>query len=237
MLIEHRVYTLTPGAEAAFWDAQRERGEDGLRPILDRLIGTYAARSGKTDQIVSLYRYDSFEDWQTRLFGLYRQAALQTYFRSVRPLIKRQESRFLVPAPLPELTPHWGSGRDWLPAHGPKFISARTGSVMEELTLSLAAGGVPACWEAVEQHRLTSDPVVMAGLCAGFGTIAGALNQVLLYWHYPDNQERDDHLRRLRESGRWNDFLRSLAPFNVEAERRLLAPSSVTDMSPLYTQD
>ncbi|CAB3801471.1 hypothetical protein LMG28688_05364 [Paraburkholderia caffeinitolerans] len=237
MLIEHRVYTLAPGAEASFWDAQRERGEQGLRPILERLIGTYAARSGATDQIVSLYRYDSFEDWQTRLFGLYRQAALQPYFRAVRPLIRRQESRFLAPDPLSELTPHWGNGRDWLPAHGPLFASPRTESVMDELTLTFAAGGVPACWEAMARHALTADAGVMSGLCAGFSTIAGVLNQVLLYWRHPDLEAALQHRSRLRESGRWNDFLRELAPVDVHAESRLLAPSTVADMSPLYAND
>ena len=31
MLIEHRSYTLRPGAADLFWDAQRERGDDGLQ--------------------------------------------------------------------------------------------------------------------------------------------------------------------------------------------------------------
>ncbi|WP_322057927.1 NIPSNAP family protein [Paraburkholderia sp. J63] len=237
MLIEHRVYTLAPGTEASFWDAQHERGEHGLRPILDRLIGTYAARSGATDQIVSLYRYDSFEDWQTRLFGLYRQAELQPYFRAVRPLIRHQESRLLAPAPLSELTPLWSnSGRDWLPAHGPVFTSSRASSVMDELTLTFAAGGVPACWEAMARHGLTDDAVVMTGLCAGFSTIVGTLNQVLLYWQYPDLEASLLQRTHLRESARWNDFLRELAPVDVHAESRLLAPSRVVDMSPLYAQ-
>ncbi|MCG5073266.1 NIPSNAP family protein [Paraburkholderia tagetis] len=237
MLIEHRVYTLAPGTEASFWDAQRERGAHGLRPILERLVGTYAARSGAMDQIVSLYRYDSFEDWHTRLFGLYRQAELQPYFRAVRPLIRHQESRLLAPAPLPELTPLWGNGRDWLPAHGPAFASPRAQSVMEELTLTFAAGGVPACWEAMARHALTDDTVVMTRLCAGFSTIAGTLNQVLLYWQHPDFEAALLHRQRLRESARWNDFLRDLAPVDVHAESRLLAPSRVADMSPLYAQD
>lgn len=234
MLIEHRVYTLAPGTEASFWAAQRERGEHGLRPILEQLIGAYAARSGAADQIVSLYRYDSFDDWQTRLFGLYRQDALQAYFGSVRPLIKHQESQFLVPAPLPELTPHWGNGRDWLPTHGPAFAASRAASVMVEMTLTFAAGGVPASWEAMRQQALTSDPAVMAGLCAGLSSIVGALNQVLLYWHYPNEEACSIHRRSLRESARWNDFLRALAPFDVQASSRILAPSAVADMSPLY---
>ncbi|MDR3097474.1 MAG: NIPSNAP family protein [Paraburkholderia sp.] len=236
MLIEHRVYTLAPGAEASFWGTQRERGEHGLSPILERLIGTYATRSGEADQIVSLYRYDSFEDWQTRLFGLYRQDALQAYFRSVRALIKHQESQFLVPAPLRELTPHWGNGRDWLPGNGPIFASPRAGCAMEELTLTFSAGGVPACWEAMRQCALTSDPVVMADLCAGFSSIAGTLNQVLLYWHYPSAEAWSIHRRSLGESARWNDFLRALAPFGVQASSRLLAPSGVADMSPMYAR-
>jgi NIPSNAP len=234
MLIEHRAYTLNLGATDLFWNAQRERGEHGLRPILDRLIGAFATRSGTTDQIVSLYRYDSFDDWQTRLFGLYAEPTLQPYLRAVRPLIVRQESRFLMPAPLPELTPRWGNGRDWLPGHGPVFASPRAANIVDELTLSFAAGGVPACWEAFRKHALTDDPVVTTGLFGGFSSIAGALNQVLLYWHFPDVQAWSAHRASLLESVRWKGFLRTMAPSTVAAESKILAPSEVADMSPLF---
>ncbi|SAK76642.1 NIPSNAP family protein [Caballeronia ptereochthonis] len=234
MLIEHRAYTLRLGTTESFWDAQRERGADGLRPIVERLIGAFAARSGATDQIVSLYRYDSFEDWQVRLLGLYGQADLQSYFRAVRTLIVCQETKFLVPAPLPDLAVHWGNGRDWLPKVGPVFAAPRALSVVEELTLSLVAGGVPECWKAFREHGLHDDSIVASGLFGVFSTIAGTLNQVLLYRCFPDFEAWSAYRKRLGESSCWKGILHSLAPLTVDATTKLLEPSRVADMSPLF---
>ncbi|SAK57055.1 hypothetical protein AWB76_02395 [Caballeronia temeraria] len=234
MLIEHRAYTLRLGTTEAFWDAQNKRGADGLRPITERLIGAFAARSGASDQIVSLYRYDSFDDCQNRLFGLYGQAALRPYFDAVRALIAVQETKFLVPAPLPDLPIQWGSGRDWLPESGPVFAAPRARSVVEEVTLSLNAGGVPHCWEAFREQRLHEDPIASSGLFGVFSSIAGPLNQVLLYRSFPDFEAWCAYRNRIDESSCWNGILHSLAPLTVDAKRKLLEPSRVADMSPLF---
>jgi hypothetical protein len=100
MLIERRCYTLKAGGLGAFWRAQDDRGYESVRPILDRLIGYFSAVSGPVDQVVHLYRYDSFEDWQTRLHGLYAVSSLEPYFKTVRALMSTQENAFLKPAPL-----------------------------------------------------------------------------------------------------------------------------------------
>ena len=234
MLIEHRAYTLHLGAEARFWEAQKERGPDGLRPILDRLIGSFATRSGAHDQIVSLYRYDGFDDWQSRLMGLYGQSRLQPYFRVVRPLIARQDNCLLAPAPLPGLTPHWGNGRDWLPVDGPLLRQPAQGSVVEETVLRFAAGGVPACWEAWRQHALGDEPAAGDGLLGAFNTVVGPLNQVLLLRQFASGAALEAHRERLRGHPAWLSFLRTLAPLAVASEVRLLQPAPLPDMSPLY---
>lgn len=239
MLIEHRSYTLRLGAADLFWDAQRERGDHGLQPILERLIGSFATCTGSLDQIVSLYRYDSFDDWQTRLLGLYGHAGLKVYFDRVRPLILHQESKFLMPAPLPELTPHWGNGHDWLAAHGlllnaPPFDTPRRAGVVEETTLSFAAGGVPACWNAFRRHALVEDPAAMEGLFGGFSSIVGALNQALLYRFFPDVEAWSSHRAALQDSAYWNRFMREIAPLTVRSNCQLLDPSRIADMSPMF---
>lgn len=234
MLIEYRAYTLRLGAEALFWDAQKERGPDGLRPILDRLIGSFATRSGPNDEIVSLYRYDDFGDWQSRLMGLYGQASLQPYFRVVRPLIARQHSSFLVPAPVAALTPHWGDGRDWLPATGPLLRTQAVGGVVEEMRLNFSAGGVPACWEAFRQHALAEDPMVTLGVLGAFNAVVGSLNQVLLLRQFDSLSALESHREALRRHAAWTSFLRTLAPLTVSSDVRLLQPAPVADMAPLY---
>lgn len=234
MLIEHRTYTLHPGAEAAFWDVQELRGPQGLRPIFERLIGFFASRSGPADQIVSVYRHDGFDDWEARLMGLYVRSELQPYFRAVRPLIARQESRFMRPVPWPELTPYWGHGRDWLPAHGPLLRRAVRGSLVEETRLTFGAGGVAACGQALREHGLLSDAVFLEGLLGCFHTVAGPLNQVMLIREFESCAAREAHRESLCTRTAWPHFLRSLAPFSATSEVRLLQPSLVADMSPMY---
>ncbi|MCE4546065.1 MULTISPECIES: NIPSNAP family protein [unclassified Caballeronia] len=234
MLIEHRAYTLRPGTSELFWEAQRERGEHGLQAILARLIGAFSTRTGVNDQIVSLYRYDDFDDWQSRLLGLYGRKELLPYFAAVRPLIVRQESSFLTPAPLSGWTPHWGNGQDWLGDRGRRIMSRRGSGVVEEFTLTFSAGGVQMCWEAMGRHRVIDDSGIAAGLIGAFSTIAGELNRVLFYWHFPDLHAWSDHCNSRQTSERWTGFLRELGSHTLAAGSRLLDPSRVADMSPFF---
>ncbi|TBR20784.1 MAG: NIPSNAP family protein, partial [Reyranella sp.] len=115
MLIERRAYTMRPGRMDEFIDAQLERGfGPPIRQILDRLIAYFRTVSGPTDEVVHLWRFDSFEDWTSRLHSLYGRPELEPYFKTVRSLMVAQQNTFLVPAPLPALTPYWGNGQDWL---------------------------------------------------------------------------------------------------------------------------
>lgn len=236
MLIEHRTYTLQLGAAQAFWQAQQQRGGEGLKAIFQRLIGTFSTSSGPSDQLVSIYRYDSFDDWQTRLLGLYGQANLQAYFAAVRPLIARQESRFLVPAPVPALTPHWGNGHDWLPGAGAMLVDAigARSPVVEECTWTFSAGGVPACWAAFRQCGLETDSLALESLLGAFSTVVGVLNQVILYRVFADANACLAHRNALQASTRWAAFQQSMAPLTQSFEHKLLTPSRVADMSPLF---
>ncbi len=228
MLIEQRCYTLRLGATQAFWDAQRVRG-DGLAPILQRLIGTWSAESGATDQIVSLYRYDDFADWETRLMGLYGKPELLPYFKAVRPLIVTQKSSFLRPSPLDGLTPYWGTDTNWRPAGaGPQGRDRH----FEELTLTFSAGGVPACWKALGDHALNINARMQEGLLGVFSSIAGELNQVLIYRAFPDAATAQRHRRELSGDAAWQAFVAVMAPLTESSTLRQLAASPVADLSP-----
>lgn len=234
MLIEQRCYTLRLGATQAFWDAQRIRGEDGLAPIQQRLIGTWSAESGATDQIVSLYRYDDFADWETRLMGLYGKPELLPYFKAVRPLIVAQKSSFLRPAPLDGLTPYWRKDANWLPAGGfPVGAGPQSRDRhFEELTLTFSAGGVPACWKALGDHGLNINARMQEGLRGVFSSIAGELNQVLIYRAFPDAATAQRHRRELSGNAAWRAFVEVMAPLTVSSTLRQLAASPVADLSP-----
>ncbi|MCY1455204.1 hypothetical protein D9M71_723210 [compost metagenome] len=69
---------------------------------------------------------------------------------------------------------------------------------------------------------------------AAFSSIAGALNEVLIHRRFPSLAALQEHRQRLRHSPAWTSFLRSLAPLTVASDVRLLEPSRVADMSPLF---
>ena len=96
MIFERRAYTMEPGHVPAFDKAQTDRGFDLVKSYMDRLVGYFSTRSGPADQVVHLYRYDSFEDWNTRLRGLYAVPELTPYFVNTRKIVRRQVTGFLA---------------------------------------------------------------------------------------------------------------------------------------------
>ena len=142
MIFERRRYTARAGMHDEFIRLQQARGFDGaIAAIMARLIGYFTTVSGASEQFVHLYRYDDFDDWVTRLHGLYGVAELEPYFRAVRPILIRQQTEFFLPAPIDELNPLWSAGEDWLPgAGGRKWDLRETPDLMVEETHSCYLG-------------------------------------------------------------------------------------------------
>lgn len=234
MLIEHRAYTPRPGNLAAFLDAQIERGFTPIQPVLDRLIGYFITCSGPEAQVVHLYRFDDVGDWFARLHGLYRVPALQPYFQKVRPLLVAQESKFLAPAPQPALTPVWGNGRDWLPGEPiPAALRLARDAILEETTLQLAPGGVPAYFAAFEAHALRAGALATAHGIGCFTSLVGRLHQVVQYRAFASLDACERHAAALRASTEWQAFQQAIAAITQGVERKLMTPAPIREMSPL----
>ncbi|WP_447742552.1 NIPSNAP family protein [Variovorax boronicumulans] len=236
MLIERRRYILQPGGLPAFWQAQEVRGYDTVRPILDRLIGYFSALSDAGDEVVHLYRYDSFDDWKQRLHGLYGVAALAPYFQSVRALMTAQENGFLVPAPVPAASPHWSGTHDWLPSHGPLFALRADGSppLVEESTRVLRPGTVPAYWAAWQAH---AQPALEASAGTRLGTfvsLVGQQHEIVTYRVHAHGDAWQAHHVQLAAHEGWQRFLAAIAPLCASSRRQLLRPAPIPQLSPLF---
>lgn len=237
MLIEHRCYTLKPGATSAFWQAQVDRGPALVEPILARLIGYFSACSGPVDQVVHLYRYDSYEDWTTRLHGLYAVAALEPYFKTVRALMVAQENKFLAPAPLTELTPLWGAESDWLPGQGRPAVATSASSldaVVEETTAMLLPGTLPLYWAAYREHGLGTTVLGQESLLGCFVSVVGRLHQVIHYRRYRSYVERQAFIAERDQDRHWQALQRAIGPFVASHEHKLLRPAPIAQLSPLF---
>lgn len=235
MLFEQRCYTLKPGTTTAFWQTQVERGFELAEPIQQRLVGFFSNVSGPVDQVTHLYRYDSFDDWKNRLHGLYAVSALQPYFRSVRALMTAQRNQFFAVAPVAELNPLWGPGRDWVPEQrAPRLPGAAPGSLVEEHSTFLLPGTIDAFWQAWREMLVEPDLVDAASLIGTFVSLTGRLHQVLVYRHFPDNGARDALALRRQTSAAWARLQASLGPMVTASETKLLRPAPLAPLAPLF---
>ena len=238
MLIEQRAYTLRPGNLDAFLQAQVTRGFDIVKPIMERLIGYFVTHGGPDTQVVHLYNFDSYDDWTRRLHGLYGVKGLEPYFGTVRPLMLAQENKFLAPAPIAELTPRWGNGNNWLPAHGPVLgkLGKPATNVIEEATLTLNPGALPIYWQAYREHGLVAGGLATANLIACFYTLVGRQHQVIHYRAYQDYAALRSHRDIMAANASWQAFQRAAARLIVHAETKIMEPAPIAQMSPLFAQ-
>lgn len=235
MLFEQRRYTLKPGALGPFWQAQLSRDETLVQPIQARLVGYFSTRAAVGEQVIHLYRYDSFADWQARLHGLYQVAALAPYFRTVRALLLAQENQFFGLPPVDALSPLWGEGRDWLPARGPSTLFERPGpAVIEVSTSTLLPGSQPAYWALLAQYASAASATETAGLMARFVSLVGTLHQVQT-WRGFASEEARLAWRAARDSlAPWPAFATAAAPLISHQQTQLLAPAPHAVLSPLF---
>jgi hypothetical protein len=235
MLIEKRVYTLRPGLTDAFMRAQAERGFEQVRPILEKLIGYFSTQGGPRDQIVHLYRFDSYEDWVRRLHGLYKVPELEPYFRTVRPLMLAQENEFLAPAPIAALTPLWGNGKDAAP-RGALAQAPALGAPMlvEEQVTQLLPGKMPGYWEAWKNHGLGTGELATLRLIGVFTTAVGQQHKVTWYRWHADRAARDASRDALAAHPGWQAFLSETSSLVASYESKLLTPAPFAEMSPMF---
>ena len=235
MLFEQRIYTLTCETAERFWELQRERGFELVRPIMERLMGYFSTRIDDQDVIVHWWRFDSYEDWHQRLHGLYHVEALNPYFKKVRALLSMQENKFLMHAPIADLNPIWSATSDWLPGDAPLDTGTEAGAVCVEMeVIQLRPGSLQAYWQAWQEEGLRAAPLARQRLIGVFYTLVGRLHEVtVLRWHGSQDQAarwRD----QLEGHARWNAFSAATNPLVVSRRSHWLAPAPGKQLSPLF---
>ncbi len=237
MLFEQRTYTLKPGALETFWKAQHDRGFELMRPILERMFGYFSTVSGADQQVVHVYRYDNYEDWTTRLHGLAKVPQLADYFKKVRPMLLMQETKFMALSPVKSLNPIWGNGKDWLPANGayPGLPKLSANILVEETTIKLNPGTLPAYWEAWEKTGLAAGDDALSGLIACFNTLVGRQHEVVMYRYFTDFDARQKQRAALSRNPQWIAFMDNISASVQGHDTKLLTPAQIPVLSPLFT--
>lgn len=97
MIVDHRIYTLRPGAVQPFLEMFEREGLPLYQHYCGKLLGYYVSDSGELNQVIHLWSYESVEDRERRRAALYRDARWTAFLDAALPLIVRQESRLLKP--------------------------------------------------------------------------------------------------------------------------------------------
>ena len=234
MIFERRAYTMEPGHVAAFDKAQTDRGFELVKSYMDRLVGYFSTRTGATDQVVHFYRYDSFEDWNTRLRGLYAVSELTPYFVNTRKIVRHQVNGFSELLPIKALNPMWTGGNDWLPETGAKLGQLDGDKVIEERAFQLRPGGIPAFIEACNATGLKALETMEGNSIGAFMSMTGPLHNITLWWWFKNIAEREARVDTLTNNADWQTFIAAITPLLVDQSSLLMTPRPVPEMSPLF---
>ncbi|MDQ4420978.1 NIPSNAP family protein [Sphingobium sp. DEHP117] len=97
MIVDHRIYTLRPGAVQPFLELFEREGLPLYLEYCGKLVGYYISESGTLNQVIHLWAYESVEDRERRRSSLYQDARWTAFLDAALPLVASQESRLLKP--------------------------------------------------------------------------------------------------------------------------------------------
>jgi hypothetical protein len=98
LVIDHRAYTLHSGTVAPFMELFEKEGLEPQLRILGNFMGLYRTEIGNVNQIIMMFAYEDAGERQRRRELLYKDPAFQAYLQKVRPFLRDQEARLLVPS-------------------------------------------------------------------------------------------------------------------------------------------
>ena len=98
MFIEHRTYSVKPGKVAEYLDDYGRNGWD-LHSAHSPCLGHYYTEAGDLFRIISMWRYDSFEDRLARRAELNQDKRWQEVMERISPLVTDIRSNLILPSP------------------------------------------------------------------------------------------------------------------------------------------
>jgi hypothetical protein len=98
MIVEQRIYSFAPGKMNAYLDLYEKQGMPLAKEKLGTPLGIFYTEVGQLNTVVSLWRYDSFEDRLRRRAQLAQEPSWKKYAEQAVPLVLGQQTSLLLPA-------------------------------------------------------------------------------------------------------------------------------------------
>jgi hypothetical protein len=103
MFFEIRTYRLQPQRLPDYFAAMEDKGSAMVAPIKQHMVAQFQTEVGPLNQIVSLYRFDSFEQRaavRAEAVALSRTPEFADVPGRIKPLLLEMDSRIVLPTPL-----------------------------------------------------------------------------------------------------------------------------------------
>jgi hypothetical protein len=100
MIVELRTYRLKVGALEQYVRLYRDSGYALQAGALGKPLGWYTVDGGTLSAVVSLWRYENYEDRAHKRAQLAANEKWLAYLREVSPLFESMDNQFLIPAQL-----------------------------------------------------------------------------------------------------------------------------------------
>jgi hypothetical protein len=98
MIIDYRAYTLHSGTVNAFTELFEKEGLEPQIRICGNFLGYYRTEVGPINQIIMMFAYEDLNDRKRRRDALFKDPAFLAYLAKVRPYLRDQEVRLLIPS-------------------------------------------------------------------------------------------------------------------------------------------
>ena len=240
MVIEYRAYKMKLGDLHRFYQAQINRGFDGvMAPIMrDALLGYFSYVSGASENLIHLYKLKDLEHWRKLYNNIYEEPELQDYFKSVRKLISSQENKFLIPAPIKSISPLFKDDTIRNRENPPLCdVQEYPNMVIEQQTISLIPGGLTRYWEAYELCALNAISPIATNWIGCFYTLIGQLHKVYNFWFFNDQYDRDRRQHAVTMNPKWNEFIDLIKPIVTSQKSHFFTPVPIKYMCPLFNNN
>lgn len=105
LLVEEQIVSLAPGMLARYWAEIEQTGIKALTPLETNRLGSFYMMVGPLHQVYHYWFFDGFDD-RTRRHNAVRVNPDWIAFQDkIRPLVVKQESKLMRPAPVDEMVP------------------------------------------------------------------------------------------------------------------------------------
>jgi hypothetical protein len=210
MIYELRTYTLQPGKQGEYLKLNAEVGRKIRGDNYGVLRGSWTTEFGTLNQYVHLWEYPSLDE-RERLRGELAKNERWTkeYGPGVRPLLQRQDIRFLKPV---------------VPLKPP----ASSGNVYE-LRMYRTQPGAVGTWAQLFKGILPVREKYSANVGLWTGE-APQPNEVVHLWSYPDLNTRAKVRAEVAGDPDWKKFVAEGGPLLLEMQSVILLPTDFSAM-------